>query len=423
MNRYTLLSALFILAGNNISAQDHQTDERSTENQYNPELGYFQKAYTDLGDPRFMYGKDDFAIGIGGTIRASAYFDFFGSPSGNAPKFSASHLSIPSDEANKFGLSASSSELHIKARSKLGKHNIIAYVKFFANDEEVIKLSQAYVSLDGLTIGKVYSFFMDLEAGARTVDLKGPNTQVDMGQPLIGYTLPLGKNWTLGLSVEKPEWNTDTMKELGVESDNQSMPDFVGKAKYKWDGGHVQAAGLIRNLSYWQHEKGTVKVDEGETKHKIGWGASLSGSLKLSSRLKTSAQLYYGKGISRYINDISNLDIDMGATDWNDQTLSYDSMEPVAVGGGYIAGSYQWSRSLSSNMIIGWVRAYKDDEMLLNNNFKYSTYSALNLFWAIDDYCSIGLEYTNGARKDFQFMDEECRGEGNRINATFIYQF
>ncbi len=423
MKKYIYFSTLLFLASNNMSAQESQTDEKITDNQYNPELGYFQKAYTDLGDPRFMYGKDDFAIGIGGTIRASAYFDFFGSPIGNAPKFSASHLSIPSDDANKFGLSASSSELHVKARSKLGKHNIIAYVKFFANDEEVIKLSQAYVSLDGLTIGKVYSFFMDLEAGARTVDLKGPNTQVDMGQPLIGYTLPLGKNWTLGLSAEKPDWNNDTMKDLGVESDNQSMPDFVGKAKYKWSSGHVQAAGLIRNLSFWRHEKGEAKANQGATRHKLGWGASLSGSLKLSNRLKTSAQAYYGKGISRYINDISNLGIDMGATDWNDETLAYDSMEPVAIGGGYIAGSYKWSRSLSSNLVIGWVRAYKDDDMLVNDNFKYSTYSALNLFWAIDNYCSIGFEYTNGARENYQFMNLETHGEGNRINTTFIYQF
>lgn len=390
---------------------------------YNPELGYFQKAYTDLGDPRFMYGAGDFAIGIGGTVRASAYFDIYGSPTNNKSKFSLADISIPTDNAHKFGLSASSSELHVKARRKLGKHQIIAFIGMSVNDDENITLDKAYVSIDGFTIGKVYSFFMDLEAGTRTVDLCGPCSQISNTQPLVGYIQPLGKHWSVGLSVEKPEAKAEGYPEWGVELDNQPMPDIAFRGKYSWSKGHLQAAGLLRNMSVWRHQRGTVAADQGTTLHTLGWGAAVSGKYAPSPKGHISFQAYYGKGIARYINDICDLNLDMGATDWSHSTGLCASMKPIPVCGGFLAGCYRWTRYLSSNAVLGYVRAGHPDNMVVKNPFKYSLYGAVNVFWAITDYCSVGLEYTGGGRANYYEGNEPHYGRGNRINGTFIYQF
>lgn len=421
--RITILSALLILAGNNLSAQDNTVQDKTNNTEYNPEIGYFQKAYTDLGDPEFMYGNEKFTMGLGGTVRASAFFDLHGSPDGSAAKFSASKLSVPTDNANKFGMSASSSELHLKARSHIGKHTIIAFIKALGNDNDDVKLNQAYVSIDGLTIGKVYSFFMDLEAGAKTVDLLGPNTQIANIQPLIGYTLPLGKHWTFGVSAEKPEVKAEERPEWGVELDNQSMPDFVLKAKYKWNTGSIQVSGLVRNMSFWKHERGTVLANEGETRHTLGWGAALSGTFRPTKSIQISFQDYYGKGISRYINDISSLQLDMGVTSFNASTGLCEEMEPIPIHGGYIACSCKWTKSLSSNFLWGYLNVKHPDGMNISDNLKLSTYGAANLFYTVNKYCSIGLEYTGGIRKNYKEADEDDTGEGNRINTTFIFQF
>lgn len=428
--KHIVLAVLLILSCTTMTyAQFSETTLADTtklaNEQYNPELGYFQKVYSDLGDPRYMYGSGDFAIGIGGTVRASAFFDIYGSPIGNAPKFAASKLSIPTDNANKFGLSASSSELHVKARNKIGKHQVIAYVKLNTNDDELIQLSQAYVSFDGFTIGKVYSFFMDLEAGAMTVDLKGPNTQINNTQPLVGYLHQFGKNWTLGVSAEQPAMKATDIEEYGVEPDNQSMPDFVLSAKYKWSKGHIRAATLLRNMSYWQHQKGQVMANVGNTEHLLGWGVTLSGKVQPTEKLQISAQGYYGKGLSHYINDLSGMDLDCDPDDWNAEEQIFKSMKPIPIYGGFIAGNYKWNKKLISNIVCGFVNTDRENAELYSEKFKNSAYLALNTFYAINDYCMIGLEYDYGFRKNYSFshVDSESRGVGNRLNTTFIYQF
>ena len=408
-------------------AQEESDSVFSEIDKYDPELGYFQKAYSDIGDPRFMFtdGSGNLDIGIGGTIKASAFFDFYGTMGDTNARFSASNITIPSDKANKFGMSASGSELHIKARSKLAGHKIIAFIGMAANDDGTMKLGNAYVSFDGFTIGRVYSFFMDLEAGGKTVDMKGPNTEISIGQPLLGYTRPLGKRWTLAASLEMPQINAGEFSDWGVEPDNQSMPDIVAKAKYDWGKGHVQVAGLLRNLSYWRHARGVVSVSEGDTRHCTGWGVSLSGRVEPSLKSYISYQAYHGKGIARYINDLGNMDLDMTAADWNPSTGLCTSMDPVPVTGGFIAGGYNWSSRLSSNITLGYVYVHHPDELSFEetNRFKCSGYGAINLFYAVDRYCQVGLEYVSGFRRNYQLDVESDYGEANRINASFIYQF
>lgn len=390
---------------------------------YNPEIGYFQKAYSNLGDPRFMYGSGNFAIGIGGTIRASAYYDLYGSPSKDNPQFNLVDIAIPTDNANKFGISAANTEFHIKARSKFKKHNILAFLQVNANDEEFIKLNQAYVSIDGLTIGKVYSFFMDLEAGTRTVDLAGPCTQISRTHPLVGYKHSFGSHWTAGLALEKPQVNATDFTEQGIQLDNQSMPDVTLQGKYKWSKGHIQLAAVLRNMSYWKHEKGPVKADEGETRHVGGWGISLSGRFAPSSRGHISFQSYYGRGIGHYINKVDAVNLDLGAADYDAVADRYNSMKAVPVYGGFIAGRYRWSRRLASNAVIGYVYASHRDGVVVQDQFKCATYGAVNLFYFVSDYCSVGLEYAGGGRSNYHAPGEKHYGRGNRLNAAFIYMF
>lgn len=434
-------------------------DSVPTNGRYNPELGYFQKAYSDIGDPRFMITDKDgtFTLGIGGTIRASTYYDFDGTLSSKSSKFNVYKITAPSDFAKHFGLDAVNSELHAKAKTKIGKHTIIAFLKVSANDDEFIKLSNAYVSFDGFTIGRVYSFFMDLEAGPRTVDMAGPCSQISATQPLIGFTLPIDKKWTVAASVENPVVKTFNYPNIGMLEDYQNCPDIVLKGKYKWNNGHVQLAGLFRNCAWWRTDKhGVPESFQGETDHANGYGVALSGSYRPVKKLELSAQGYYGTGISKYVNDLGDLKCDLiPLAETNDHGLGLTGlvkeMKAVPVTGGYLSIGYHWTDRLSSFLVGGFSKLdiSKDESKFTYEQMKSETdptkrgvtlkkafYTAANIFYNINDYCTVGIEanYGNITKYNFnkiseQGMDDrveykgEVSGHATRINGTFIYQF
>lgn len=424
-----------------------ETDDSvySEMDKYHPELGYFQKAYSDIGDPRFMYTDHEgkLAIGIGGTINGQAFYDFEGTTNNDNPKFSTVKIPIPSDPADKFGMAVSSTELHVKARSKLGnKHQLIAYIGVTTNDENTIKLGKAYVSFDGLTIGRTYSFFMDLAANAKTVDLYGPSTQINVTQPLVGYTKPVGKHWIFAASAEKPQVSTASYPGWGLLPENQRFPDVAAKAVYRWNSGHIQVAGILRNMEYWQtgSRSATPSMDDGEDKNATGWGVALSGHFAPTRKSHIEFQSYYGKGISRYVKDLKELNIELVPSDYQPGVGMFFGMKAVPVWGGYLSGGYKWNKRLSSNFVFGYMRAEHPDDMYfyysyagqqaISHDFRSSAYGAINCFWAIDPYCSVGFEYVNGYRKIYpaykQYGEAEKEahyGEANRLNIAFIYQF
>ena len=69
---------------------------------YVPELGYFQKAYRDDSDLRFMITDKDgrFSLGVGGTVHMGTFYDFDGAMEGNA--FSPGEIAIPMDRTGHF---------------------------------------------------------------------------------------------------------------------------------------------------------------------------------------------------------------------------------------------------------------------------------------------------------------------------------
>lgn len=434
------LTALFAAASPmNAQLSLEVKDSVAGSDTYNPELGYFQKAHSDIGDPRFMITDKDgtFTIGIGGTVHASTFYDFDGAINSSSAKFNIYKLFPDTDNAKQFGLDAVNSELHVKAKTQIGKHSIIAYIQMSANDDEVIKLSKAYVSFDGLTIGRVYSFFMDLEAGPRTVDMTGPCSQINSTQPLVGFTLPLNKHLTLAASAEKPEIKAFTYENYGIVPDYQSVPDFVVKAHYRWNTGHVQLAGLWRRCSWWNtgSRQTPTTVTQGETETVDGYGMTLSGNLRPCKKLELSAQGYIGKGISKYVNAMSDLQCDLIPSDWNPSTGMANSMKTPLVKGGYVSAGYHWTNKLSSYIVAGYSHLDLNTHDLTFSHssngvrFKSALYAAANLFYDINDFCKVGIEGNYGTKTEYDTTADgisngwENTAHASRITGTFIYQF
>lgn len=390
---------------------------------YVPELGYFQKAHSDVSDPRFMITDDDrhFSMGVGGTVHLNTFYDFGGSMDGYS--FSPGTISIPVDETGNFGYTATGSNIFVKARATKDKHKLTAYLQLAGaeiNGTDYVLLSKAYVSVDGLTIGKTYSFFMDLEAGPMTVDLQGPNTQISRKHNLIGYTLPLGQHWTIAAALEAPHTIGESYQKYNVSSDYNQFPDLAAHLKYRGDKGHIQGGMIFRQVSYWASNTGFSVASDGVTKYVSGYGFSLSGNFTPSSKLTFSAQGIWGKGISYYIQDLAGLGLSLGMED----TLNgqgYPTLQPLAASGGYASVSYKWTESIRSSAVYGICRL-DNRGLYVADPFKRSDYLAANIFYYFSANCFLGMEYLYG-RKFIYASEDEDRGVANRLNACLCYRF
>ncbi len=428
MKKSVLIAMFFVqvaVAQNVVPAFDTLDGKKNTE--YHSEMGYFRKAHQDIGDPRFMFteSRGKFALGIGGTLHFNAYYDFNGAVDGFS--FAPSAISVPTDYTNNMGFTVTGTEMHLKARSYVGSHKFVAYMRLSGSqvgDKDEIRLSQAYISIDGFTIGKTYSFFMDLEAGPATVDLQGPNTQISNVHTLVGYTRDFGGKWRFGVSAEAPHSIGSSFKDEGIQPDYLDLPDLAGYVKLSGNHGHVQLGAICRRISYWTRvlnlgvppESGT----KGENHHAYGYGVSLSGNWRPVPELTFSTQTVYGKGISRYIQDLSDLDINLGGI--YDEQIGQWQLETVPAYGGYVSCSYDWSEKVQTSLVYGYTHLYKKDGILVADDFKSSHYIAANAFYKFTPYCLCGIEYLYGQK--LIYADTGVRyGHANRIDATFIYRF
>ncbi|NYZ63468.1 DcaP family trimeric outer membrane transporter [Luteimonas deserti] len=152
-------------------------------------------------------------------------------------------------------------------------------------------LRHAYLTYNNWLAGQTWSNFMDTTALLDSVDFVGPtDAVVFVRQPQLRYT---NGPWTV--SVESPE---TTVQPFGggarvIAGDNSAIPDVVARYTHKSDWGHVSVAGLARQLKY----EPVAGADSTDT----GFGATVSGLVKLGESTDLRYQISGGDGIGRYI--------------------------------------------------------------------------------------------------------------------------
>lgn len=421
MTRHLTLPAVFLTCSLICNAQAIQKDTlNSGIRNYQDEIGYFQIANRDMGDPLFMFhdekGKID--LGIGGTAKVSAFYGF----AGEIPTmgFDPTQIMLPTESSAQYGMRASGSEIHVKARSWIGTHKIIAYVKFGSNDKNSVTLSQAYLSLDGFSIGLIPSFFMDREVGAMTTGMANGST-IDITHPLVGYTARLGEHVRLGIAAEQPNFSIDYIdNKYLLSSYYQPMPDFSAFFKYKFDNGHLQTNAIFRNLSYWEIPV-VFGAGNGEIRHVFGYGGSISGHLQPVSRLKLTWQVSGGTGISSYLADLGGTHNDVAiAIKPNDEGHYY--LKPVPVSSGMLSAEFKWTDKLSSALLVTHTHNYKEKTLNYFEDTRDCLCATANLFWYMSEYAYLGAEYLFG-RKAMPLGDGELSGVANRVVAVIAFCF
>lgn len=152
-------------------------------------------------------------------------------------------------------------------------------------------LRHAYVSWNNWLAGQTWSNFMDTAALIDAVDFVGPtDAVVFVRQPQLRYT-----NGPWAVSLESPETTVQPLNGAPrvIGGDNSAMPDVVARYTHKADWGHFSVAGMARQLKY----EPVAGADSTDT----GYGATVSGLVKMGDTTDLRYQLTGGDGIGRYI--------------------------------------------------------------------------------------------------------------------------
>lgn len=124
----------------------------------------------------------------------------------------------------------------------------------------------------------------------------------------------------------------------------------------------------------------------------------------------------YGKGISQYMNDLSNLNVDIVP----DPTKA-GHMQVLPMMGWYAGLQYNITPKVFVSSTYSQSRLYSDNDYPAtpSEQYRYGQYLVANLFWNITPDLQVGAEYLRGWRTDF---NDETR-HANRLNVAVQYSF
>lgn len=424
------LSALFMTAGI-ATAQTHPTHSATGKANTLFNTSDSVKVYERLhenapeefafsGVPKFaIMGKDEsFYLGIGGYMKATAGYDF-GHPTGNPNEFITSGIpmSVAPGNEGKFMISAMQSHLFLNFVGLPGSDNEFgAFLGMnFLNDYAPV-LQFAFMKYRGIKAGYDYTMFSDPASQAPTVDYEGPNASTGIQTALVNYTASFGKDerWKAGAGFELPNVSmTDGARAVAVDQRVPSIPAFV---QYRWGSdlnSWVRLSAIVRNMLYNDQASGK-NVD------KVGWGIELSGSAAVAPGLTTYYQGVYGKGIASYIQDLSDLGMDMAPAPGRPSVLN-----TVKVWGAYGGLQYNFTDNVFMSACYSHVRTYIPEygsegaAVAWGDQYKYAQYVTANVFWNINSLLQTGVEYIYGRRVDYS----GARAHDNRIQAMLQLSF
>lgn len=366
--------------------------------------------FHDPSAPRFLFvdREGNTALGIGGYVEVTGMYDFDGAIDCNG--FVTEMIAVPSSRGlrNRLKFDAAESRLFLRLVRKTGLGVLTAYVEnSFSNGNGGFGFSMkaAYLKLGNVQAGLSRSLFVDPTAGGPTIDYQGPCGGLTGRNVGVNYTAALHHGFGVGVSVEMPT-GSYTLGEH-AEDLSQRVPDIPVYVQYGWGDGdsHVRLSGIFRDLSYRDLVSGCNRLTP-------GWGVQLSGKLGVADLLTVYYDGVYGRGIGRYINDLSGYGYDLlpGKTDGRliaPHSLSMSvGVQFNITGDWFVSGNYSFNRLYNQ-------------ESLGQTGYRRADYLAVNMFYTCLDDLQLGVEYLHGGRHD---MSGDC-GSANRILAMAKYSF
>jgi len=175
--------------------------------------------------------------------------------------------------------------------------------------QTTFRLRHAYGEFGHWVAGQTWSPFMDPDVFPNSIEYWGPNGMVFFRNVQVRWMPLMGKNEVF-VALERPGASGDPGVLVGTPdpvnlAGRFPLPDLSGHYKMNRKWGHLQVAGILREMK-WDDLDPAAPDNSGSA---TGWGINVSSNVKFSKDT-LRLQVVYGEGIANYMNDAT---ADVGA--------------------------------------------------------------------------------------------------------------
>jgi hypothetical protein len=314
--------------------------------------------------------------------------------------------SADASRGSRVTLIARPSRFNFDLRTPTGVGHMRAFIEAdFAGSGNTLRLRHAYGQWRRIIFGQTWSTFSDPEAEPDGIDFEGLNAIVLFRQAQIRWSFAPVERLRLAIALEDPRPDI-----TGAQGVNQ-MPDFIVRGRWEPKrGGHVQAAGLFRQI------RGAPTDRPNDVIGGPGWGATISGRLPSpiwSKRDSVMFQHNKGEGIGRYISDLSAAGGQDAVYDPEQHTLHI-----LPAYSGYIGYEHWWTERLRSAFSFGFV-VVENADIQTDDALHLTRRYATNLIWSPIPRLDLVTELLWGLRVNRD--GSSGRATQTQIGATFRF--
>jgi hypothetical protein len=274
--------------------------------------------------------------------------------------------------------------------------------------QTTFRLRHAWGELGKLGAGQTWSPFMDPDVFPNSIEYWGPNGMVFFRNVQLRFTpwqTDSGSRFVIAL--ERPGASADQgvyadrIELQGIEA-NFPMPDISAHWRHVDDWGHVQIAGIVRQIEWEDLNNDAINLSGDD----MGWGVNLSSNLNLGNNV-LRLQVVYGEGIQNYMNDAPQ---DIGIrNNFGDPTRPIVG-EALPMVGVVAFIDLNWSSRWTSTLGYSFVDIDNSDGQS-PNAFKKGQYALANLLYHPTSNLFFGPEIQWGDRENFSdgFTSDDVR--------------
>ena len=232
--------------------------------------------------------------------------------------FRPSKIAVPEGQFGTNGqasVSVKQSRFGVKGTLPTGDHTPPVNFKFEFDmfgvgvdaGQTTIRLRHAYGEWGQLLAGQTHSLFMDIDVFPNVIDYWGPSGMVFFRTPQVRWTAYRTANDYFAVAIERPGNDVDPGNIRLIEEfqnatvrGNQTVPDLTAQFRHDDTWGHVQLAGMLRQVGFEYQTNPAQPFKKGD---ETGWGLDLTGAFNTIGKDKLYLSVVYGDGIASYMND------------------------------------------------------------------------------------------------------------------------
>ncbi|MDP2722802.1 MAG: DcaP family trimeric outer membrane transporter [Bacteroidales bacterium] len=347
-----------------------------------------------------------FTYSVDGFINLNAICDFNGL--NDYDDFTTSEIPIhPTsyEKHTRYHMTARQSQLNFNMNYKTPIGSISGKISgdFYSGNTgeySVFRLREAYIQYKNLLLGQTNTTFGNPDVVPVTIDFEGPNSAPSLRNPMIKYTNKINHSWKYGVALEMR--GTDITSYDSSDSPFSTVPSFIANIYKTGKWGSVTFSGMTSVTRYFN------SMDQ--PKAVLGYGAAFSALFNTTKKDHFSVFTVAGKGIANFISDLSG-------NGYNGVlVINPDQMNLLNSYGGFVGYTHYWNEKWNSNLIYSFVGLEKTN-LISKDDFQYSNYALINLFFQPIEAMVFGIEFIRGDL----FTQDNSTGNANRLQ--FLAQF